>query len=69
MSEWKKPDGSALTAQKDAVAERNDAARKIARAERQKREQAEDKARAASEAKQNASLRKSSERSGKAARR
>jgi hypothetical protein len=69
MTDWKKPDGSALTAQKTDVAERNDAARKIARAERQKRELAEDKARAASEAKQNASLRKSSERSGKATRR
>ena len=65
MTDWKKPDGSALKAQKDAVAERNDAARKIARAERQKRELAEDKARAASEKKQNAGLRKASGRSGR----
>jgi hypothetical protein len=64
MTDWKKPDGSALDAQQAAIDERNAAARKIGRAERVKREDAQDKARRESEAKQSASLRRQSEGSG-----
>ena len=63
MEDRKKPDGTAHDAHVALIKERNDAARKVGRARRAKREGEQGKALRASEAKQSESLRRQSSQS------
>ncbi len=67
MDDRKKPDGSLHDTQLAAISDRNDAARKIARAQRAKREESQDRQLRKSEAKVSDSLRKQSIKAGGAA--